>query len=718
MNALRHLVTASLVVVFLGTGRFHSAAAQTPADRADQARFAASLQNSDGGFAARPGGDSDLGATISCLRILRFCGGSVPDVLSCIDFVRSCHDEETGGFAAEPGGEPSVRLTALGLMALDELRLEEPEIIEHAVAYLSDEAESFGEIRIAIAGLEAIGARSKSFDAWTTGILERRNADGTWGEGAAVAFDTGGTAAALLRMGVELQNPGAVAEAILDGQNDDGGWSSDGSGSTLSATYRVVRCLHMMDAPPDLEALRSFIASCRRPDGGYAPSSEVKASAVGSTYMALILLRWANQFENLPPLVETAGFQPLIHGSSLDGWDGDDSLWSVENGVLVGSSPGIDHNEFLATEASYGDFILKFAFRLRDGEGNSGVQFRSKRLPGHEMAGYQADIGEGYWGSLYDESRRNRVLAEASEAARASVREADWNRYVIRAMGPRIRLYLNDRLSVDYLEEDEEIADAGKIAPQVHSGGPMEIRFRDLWIQPMPRPATDGDDTKPGFHLRTLESDGEPYSYVVFVPENYDGETKVPVLLFLHGAGERGTDAITPAQVGLGPSLEANRSAFPAIAIFPQARETWRAGSDDAERALAALDDVINDYVVDRSRVVLTGLSMGGMGTWSIAASHPERFSALVPVCGAGDPSTAATLKDLPAWIFVGDQDSRRFVGGSRAMARALIDQGAEVRHTEYRGIGHNSWDRAYSEPGLFHWIFSKRRTTTEDDGS
>ena len=106
--------------------------------------------------------------------------------------------------------------------------------------------------------------------------------------------------------------------------------------------------------------------------------------------------------------------------------------------MLVGHSPGINHNEFLATTRPYGDFILALNFRLVDGKGNSGVQFRSVRVPHHEMSGYQADIGEGYWGCLYDESRRNKVLVPASQEALKALNKTDWNHYAVRAMGDQI----------------------------------------------------------------------------------------------------------------------------------------------------------------------------------------------------------------------------------------------------------------------------------------
>ena len=183
------------------------------------------------------------------------------------------------------------------------------------------------------------------------------------------------------------------------------------------------------------------------------------------------------------------GFVPLFDGSTLAGWEGDEDLWKAGNGMIVGDSPGIKKNEFLATKKSYGDFELRLEFRLRKGEGNSGVQFRSKRVPdSSEVSGYQADIGEKYWGCLYDESRRNKVLVQAPVELDKALRKEDWNSYVIRAEGNRIRLTLNGVTSVDYREEDEAIPRTGIIALQVHAGGPLRVEFRKLRIRELPRP--------------------------------------------------------------------------------------------------------------------------------------------------------------------------------------------------------------------------------------
>jgi hypothetical protein len=185
------------------------------------------------------------------------------------------------------------------------------------------------------------------------------------------------------------------------------------------------------------------------------------------------------------------GFVPLFNGKDLTGWEGDAKLWLVQDGMLIGRSPGIKYNDFLATTASYGDFVLRLKFQLVDksGNANSGIQFRSKRVPppSHEVSGYQADIGQNYWGCLYDEARRNRVLVQAPKDLFRVLKKDDWNEYVIRAEGPSVVLEINGFKTVDYVEKDDKIARDGIIAVQIHSGGPMEIRFKDVWIKKLDR---------------------------------------------------------------------------------------------------------------------------------------------------------------------------------------------------------------------------------------
>jgi len=692
--------------------------AQTPAEFFQTAAFAAAHQNKDGGFAAKAGQLSSLGATNSGLRVLKHVGGSVPDVLGCIKYVRSCRDA-SGGFAPMPGGRPDVVTTAVGLMAASELKIADQAMIKEASDFLGKNAKSFEEVRMAIAGLEAVvpltisGGKPHSLlspdsPRWHDQIQAMRNPEGTWGEGPGQPYATGGAAAAILRMGLQLDKRDAVIAVLRAGQRSEGGWSKDAGPPDLGATYRIMRALYMLGERPDIDRLLAFVARCRQSDGSYA-TTPGGAGDLAATYTATIVIRWARQLLGLPPVVETAGLTPLLNGQGLVGWEGDMQLWSVKGGLLVGLSPGIKHNEFLSTTHTYGDFKLSLYFRLVDGKGNSGVQFRSVRIPGHEMSGYQADIGEGYWGSLYDESRRNKVLVPAKEEALKSLNKTDWNHYVVHALGDKINLYLNGKQSATYQETEPGIARSGLIAVQIHAGGPMEVQFRDMLIQPLPAPTAD-NSTQPGFHLRTVSTREGERKYSVYVPEAYDGSKVFPVILFLHGAGERGQDGIAPAQVGIGPALASRPHGVPALVVFPQARQTWAAGSADSNGALKALDDVMTSFATDPHRVILTGLSMGGRGSWDLASAHPERFAAVVPICGPGRPENAAKLKTLPVWSFCGDADRDLTVRNMRTMVETLLHEGARARITEYRGVGHLSWDRVYNDPEVIDWMLAQRK--------
>ena len=179
------------------------------------------------------------------------------------------------------------------------------------------------------------------------------------------------------------------------------------------------------------------------------------------------------------------GFEPLFNGRDLAGWQGDPFLWKVEENMVVGRSPGIAYNDFLTTTEEYADFILRFEISLVDNIGNSGVQIRSQRVPGSmEMIGYQADVGPSWWGSLYDESRRRVTLAAPSEPTiKRALKPTGWNDYEVQAIGKRIVLKLNGVVTVDYTEEDETIEQTGLIGLQVHSGPPLEVRFRNIRIK-------------------------------------------------------------------------------------------------------------------------------------------------------------------------------------------------------------------------------------------
>jgi hypothetical protein len=184
---------------------------------------------------------------------------------------------------------------------------------------------------------------------------------------------------------------------------------------------------------------------------------------------------------------EDADFQRLFDGQSFDGWEGDVRVFRVEDGAIVGGTlkERVARNEFLCTKREFGDFELRLKFKLLGDGANAGVQFRSRRIPNHhEVRGYQADLGDGWWGSLYDESRRDKILAKADgEVVEKALERGQWNDYTIRCQGRRIRLWINGQQTVDYVEPDEAIEQRGLIGLQIHGGNPSEAWYKDVRIK-------------------------------------------------------------------------------------------------------------------------------------------------------------------------------------------------------------------------------------------
>jgi predicted peptidase len=225
------------------------------------------------------------------------------------------------------------------------------------------------------------------------------------------------------------------------------------------------------------------------------------------------------------------------------------------------------------------------------------------------------------------------------------------------------------------------------------------------------------DKPKTGFIDKTFKnSDGTTSPYVVFVPQNYDGTKEYPVILFLHGAGETKNpkakkEGKMPVEVGIGPAIKKREKEFPFITVIPRAESFgWGAETANGKRALAMLDEVMKEYKVDPKRQYLTGLSMGGMGTWSIALAHPDRFAAIAPICGRGDTKQAEKIKNLPCWCFHGDADTTVPVAGSRDMIDAIKKAGGNPKYTEYPKVGHNSWDMAYGTDDLYKWLLEQKK--------
>ncbi len=216
-----------------------------------------------------------------------------------------------------------------------------------------------------------------------------------------------------------------------------------------------------------------------------------------------------------------------------------------------------------------------------------------------------------------------------------------------------------------------------------------------------------------GFIEKALHlPDGRDSKYVVFIPDGYDASRSYPAILFLHGSGAQGTDG--RSHIGaLAEAILRRDELFPFIVAFPQSPSgDWQPGTGNGDLAIAVLDDVVRHYSVDADRIALTGVSMGGEGTWSLAAAYPDRWSAIVPLCGGGDPETVTHFAYVPCWSFQGGADQMTPPDLSREMVRALRQAGGRPIYTEYPGIGHNCWDLTYRRADLFDWLGQQRRMT------
>jgi predicted peptidase len=239
------------------------------------------------------------------------------------------------------------------------------------------------------------------------------------------------------------------------------------------------------------------------------------------------------------------------------------------------------------------------------------------------------------------------------------------------------------------------------------------------------------DPTQIPFVARTVTTSHGTYGYRVFVPAHWNGRRPCAVILFLHGSGERGSDNMAQTKNGIRLLIAQNPDQFPAVVVCPQCRNDalWTQPEME-EMALQALDQSVQEFHGDPARIYLTGLSLGGYGTWDLAERYPARWAAIAPCCGGivfpphpavpvpidpnSDPYRVAAEKvaHLPTWIFHGGADPTVPVSESRQMAALLFSMKADVRYTEYPGVGHNSWDFAYKEPDLISWFLSHKSST------
>jgi predicted peptidase len=232
-----------------------------------------------------------------------------------------------------------------------------------------------------------------------------------------------------------------------------------------------------------------------------------------------------------------------------------------------------------------------------------------------------------------------------------------------------------------------------------------------------------------GFLDRTVTEGALTMKYEVYVPNTYDGHHSLPVILFMHGSGERGSDGLKQTQVGMPAQIRLHRDWFNAIVVMPQCPDDSVFRGVVARAAYEAFEKSVKEFHGDRERLYVTGLSMGAYGVWQQIVDHPGVFAAAVAVSGGLTPSAdmenlfvsvkgddpyayvAQQTKDLPVWIFHGGQDDVVPTVQSRTLVAAMKAAGSSPRYTEYADLGHGAWDRAYGNEELWTWLFAQRLT-------
>lgn len=282
-----------LVVVAVGGGL--GSEQPTAAEKEQTHVWIQACRRPDGGFAENhdPKTPSSLRATLAGIRALKYFGGELSEKAACVQFVQRCYNRKETGFAPRPGEKVDVLSTALGLMAVVELDIQDAEYRVPPAVYLCANAKKFEEVRLAAAAYEALRTKCELAADWIADIERKRHPDGTYGNGPTAAYHTASAVVTLLRLGKHVEHPDAVLRVLRAGQRPDGGWGLlPDNRSDLESTYRVLRAFAMLKASPqEPAACRQFVARCRCADGSYALRPGQNGSLT-ATYFAAAVLRW------------------------------------------------------------------------------------------------------------------------------------------------------------------------------------------------------------------------------------------------------------------------------------------------------------------------------------------------------------------------------------------------------------------------------------------
>lgn len=430
----------------------------------------------------------------------------------------------------------------------------------------------------------------------------------------------------------------------------------------------------------------------------------------------------------------------LFDGKSLAGWEHflvDPNLkmadvWSVRDGLLICKGKPMG---YIATKKLYTHYRLIVEWRWAPGKPatNSGVLMRIIDKPRALPKCVEAQLQHGKAGDIYGfhgfkvsgdkarfiqaESKMIGKLTGVKKIKGAEKKPGEWNKYDITFNQGDLKLIINGEL-VNQATDCDVVP--GKIGLQSEGG---EIHFRNIKLMPLGKEAPKARAPKkkvkiqkPGSQVEAAKEvtlgDGDSarkvtVRYLISLPESYDKQEKCPLMIFLHGAGERGDD-LNRVRIHGPPKIVSKKNTTPFIIVSPQCpRKKWW----NIDALSRMLDHILATTKADPDRLYLTGLSMGGYGTWAWTAKEPKRFAAAIPICGGGDPKTAGALVDIPIWVFHGAKDSVVPLARSEVMIDGIKKAGGtKVKLTVYPEADHDSWTETYDNPEIYKWLLQHKR--------
>lgn len=446
-------------------------------------------------------------------------------------------------------------------------------------------------------------------------------------------------------------------------------------------------------------------------DSGKAVVKDGKATLFASDGTEL------GKIERVVRKSKTLGAKPpegavvLFDGTSVDGWELNGKPGKMTDDGLL--KQGTATKQKFQSHQLHIEFQMPFMPKARgQARGNSGIylqgRYEVQMLDSFGMTGQQNECGGIYsirkpdqnmcfpplqW-QTYDITFHAATFKDGKKLEHATM-TVEHNGVVIHE---KVKLPKKTTAA-----PNNEGPEPGFVYLQNHGN---EVRYRNIWVKELDGSSDDANESaQTKESLKVNDTEEWTMEYWASLPDGYDEKESWPLMLFLHGAGERG-DNLAKVKIHGPPKLVAKGKKFPFIVVSPQCKKGKRWNPKSLSQLLDAVE---SKYKVDKSKVYVTGLSMGGYGTWALTAHSPERFAAAAPICGGGDPETIPEkiANKVPVWVFHGDADKVVKYSQTENLVKGFKELGVDVKLTAYPGVGHDSWTETYNNPKLYEWLLS-----------